>query len=158
VVKPADAAIVDGKAIAHEMRKARGRGLFVHLWASWCGPCLEELPLVDVFARVARERGATFVSVSLDDVRRGAHVADVLRRKAPGLTPFVAKFDDPADFMSLFSATWEGAIPALFGYGPDGLLKGSVVGEPDPEDLDELLAEIAPRSSPVDGPSARTIR
>ena len=138
--------ILDGKAITQEMRKARGHGLFVHLWASWCGPCLDELPLVEAFARLVRERGATFLSVSLDDVRRGAHVADVLRRQAPGLTPFVARFDDPDRFMSLFSPRWEGAIPALFGYDSDGRLKGSVVGEVEPEDLVQLLAEIAPRS------------
>lgn len=151
----ADVTIMDGKAIAQEMRKARGRGLFVHVWASWCGPCLEELPLVDVFARVVRERGATFLSVSLDDVRRGAHVAEVLRRRAPGLTPYVARFDDPDQFMSMFSPKWEGAIPALFGFDSDGRLLGSVVGEPDPDDLDELLAAIAPKSGAPAPPARR---
>ena len=141
----AEVTILDGKAILQEMRKSRGRGLFVHLWASWCGPCLEELPLVDVFARVVRERGATFLSVSLDDVRRGSHVAEVLRRHAPTLTPYVARFDDPDQFMALFSPNWQGAIPALFGFGADGRLRGSLVGEVDPDDLDALLAEIAPR-------------
>ena len=141
----AEVTILDGKAIVQEMRKSRGRGLFVHLWASWCGPCLEELPLVDVFARVVRERGATFLSVSLDDVRRGGHVAEVLRKRAPTLTPYLARFDDPDQFMSLFSPTWQGAIPALFGFGADGRLRGTLVGEVDPDDLDALLAEIAPR-------------
>ena len=141
----AEVTILDGKAILQEMRKSRGRGLFVHLWASWCGPCLEELPLVDVFARVVRERGATFLSVSLDDVRRGSHVAEVLRKRAPTLTPYVARFDDPDQFMSLFSPNWQGAIPALFGFDADGRLRGSLVGEVDPDELDQLLAEIAPR-------------
>jgi len=154
--KPAaEVTILDGKGIVQEMRKSRGHGLFVHLWASWCGPCLEELPLVDVFARVVRERGATFLSVSLDDTRRSAHVAEVLRRKAPTLTPFVARFDDPDQFMSLFSPTWQGAIPALFGFGADGRLKGSVVGEVDPDDLDQLLAEIAPKGRVPMAPPVR---
>jgi thiol-disulfide isomerase/thioredoxin len=138
-----DVTILDGAGIGAKMREAKGHGLFVHLWASWCAPCLEELPLVERFARTARARGATFLSVSLDDVRHGAHVMDVLRRRAPSLTPFVARFDDPDRFMAVFSHEWEGAIPALFGYGADGRLAASVLGALEPPDLERLLAEVA---------------
>ena len=98
------------------MRKAKGGDLFVHLWASWCGPCLEELPDIDCLARQARARGAVFLSVSLDDPKRAAHVLDVLHRRAPNLTRFVAKLDDPDKFAELFSGEWDGSIPALFVY------------------------------------------
>ncbi|MFL5307514.1 MAG: TlpA disulfide reductase family protein, partial [Polyangia bacterium] len=74
---------LDAAALREAMRKARGGDLFVHLWASWCGPCMEELPDIDGLARQARARGATFLSVALDDPNRAAHVLDVLRQRAP---------------------------------------------------------------------------
>ncbi|HEY8926287.1 MAG TPA: TlpA disulfide reductase family protein [Polyangia bacterium] len=141
--------ILDGAAIGARMREARGHGLFVHLWASWCGPCLAELPTIDLFARAARARGATFLSVSLDDVARGTHVAEVLREKAPNLTRILARFEDPDRFMAVFSREWEGGIPALFGYDAHGRLAGSLMGEADVEDLDRLLENLtAPVAAP----------
>jgi len=141
--------ILDGAAIGARMREARGHSLFVHLWASWCGPCLAELPTIDLFARAARARGATFLSVSLDDVARGTHVADVLRQKAPNLTRILARFEDPDRFMAVFSREWEGGIPALFGYDADGRLAGSLMGEADVQDLDRLLEDLtAPVAAP----------
>ncbi|HEY4183601.1 MAG TPA: TlpA disulfide reductase family protein [Polyangia bacterium] len=138
-----EATPVDIARLGEEMRKAKGRDLFVHLWASWCGPCLEELPVVDRFAREARARGATFISVSLDDIKRGAHVMDVLRQRAPSLTTFVARFDDPERFVAMFTTEWQGAIPALFAYDPQGHLRASVIGEIEPADIRKMLADIA---------------
>ena len=152
--------ILDGAAIGARMREARGHSLFVHLWASWCGPCLAELPTIDLFARAARARGATFISVSLDDVARGTHVADVLRQKAPNLTRILARFEDPDRFMAVFSREWEGGIPALFGYDADGRLAGSLMGEVDVEELDRLLEDLtgsaaAPRPPMAPGSPSR---
>lgn len=138
-----EATPVDLARLGEEMRRAKGRDLFIHLWASWCGPCLEELPVVDRFAREARARGATFISVSLDDIKRGAHVMDVLRQRAPSLTTFVARFDDPDRFIALFAKEWQGSIPALFAYDPQGHLKTSVIGEIEPADVRKMLADIA---------------
>jgi thiol-disulfide isomerase/thioredoxin len=142
---------LDATSLGQAMRKARGGDLFIHLWASWCGPCLEELPDIDRLARQARARGATFLSVSLDDPKRGAHVLEVLHRQAPNLTHFVAKLDDPDKFADLFSGEWDGSIPALFVYDRSGHLRASFVGQLENADIRRMLADIsvAPPSPPA---------
>ena len=142
---------LDATSLQQAMRKAKGGDLFVHLWASWCGPCLEELPDINRLARQARGRGATFLSVSLDDPKRGAHVLDVLHRRAPNLTHFVAKLDDPDKFADLFSGEWDGSIPALFVYDRAGHLRASFVGQLENADIRRMLADIsvAPPSPPA---------
>jgi thiol-disulfide isomerase/thioredoxin len=46
---------VDGVALP--MAALRGRPLLLNFWATWCGPCVVEMPLLDRFARErARER------------------------------------------------------------------------------------------------------
>jgi thiol-disulfide isomerase/thioredoxin len=134
---------LDANSLRQAMHKAKGGDLFVHLWASWCGPCLEELPDIDRLARQARARGATFLSVSLDPPKRAPHVLEVLHRQAPNLTRFVAKLDDPDKFAELFSGEWDGSIPALFVYDRTGHLRASFVGQLENADIRRMLADIS---------------
>ncbi len=143
--------------IQREMHKARGHVLFVHLWASWCGPCLEELPLMHQFAGAARARGAVVLSISVDSDRSAiARIPALLRARAPGLTATVAHFDDPEQLTSLFSKSWEGAIPAMFVFDRAGKLKKSLIGEVEGDDLDGLLADILPPPSQAKTPAAKS--
>lgn len=44
-----------------------GRPVLVNLWASWCGPCIEEMPELDRFAREQGEAGVQVLGIALDD-------------------------------------------------------------------------------------------
>jgi thiol-disulfide isomerase/thioredoxin len=60
-------------------REAAGRPLVVNLWATWCVPCIAELPELDTFAGVAASKGAKLIAVAQD--QEGAKQVD----------PFLAK-------------------------------------------------------------------
>jgi thiol-disulfide isomerase/thioredoxin len=126
-----------------EMARARGKPLVLHFWASWCYPCLVELPAMDRFAQKMRARGGEVLSISLDTEDMIENARRVLRGRGPNLTPIVARFDDPERFTAAFSPEWEGAIPAVFGFDRRGKLKKSLIGDVGGGDLDELGAAIA---------------
>jgi thiol-disulfide isomerase/thioredoxin len=65
--KPAPAAVITLATLKTNMEKLRGRVVVLHLWATWCLPCLDELPLMAKFARDMRPRGVEIVSASLDE-------------------------------------------------------------------------------------------
>jgi thiol-disulfide isomerase/thioredoxin len=133
--------VLDLPAIKRALRGGRGHAVLVHFWASWCAPCLEELPLMEKFAREMKPRGLEVLSLSLDDPDRGGDRAvNVLTEIAPSLTRFIVKVDDTDAFMSTFDTRWEGAIPALFAYDSQGQLRGRIVGEATRRDLDNLVA------------------
>ena len=44
----------------------RGHGLVVNLWATWCVPCVTEMPALDALARTLAPSGVRVLTVSLD--------------------------------------------------------------------------------------------
>jgi thiol-disulfide isomerase/thioredoxin len=49
-----------------------GKVLLIDLWASWCTPCKEEMPLLDEMAARLRDRGVEIIAVSVDEERASA--------------------------------------------------------------------------------------
>jgi thiol-disulfide isomerase/thioredoxin len=45
----------------------RGYPVVLHFWATWCGPCLQELPEMIALAQKLRPEGVSFVAVAIDD-------------------------------------------------------------------------------------------
>lgn len=122
----------------------RGRPVLMHFWASWCGPCLDELPLVDKFARDMKARGVDVLSLSLDDPdRAGARVLEVLAERAPNLTRNIVKVADSDAFINAIDPRWEGAIPAVFAFDDKGRLRDRLIGEATRRDLDALVGRVA---------------
>jgi len=60
--------LLDGQSF--RLAEQRGRPVFVNFWATWCPPCLEEMPAMERLWRQHRERGLVMVAVSLDVDRR----------------------------------------------------------------------------------------
>ena len=45
----------------------RGQRVLVNVWASWCGPCREEMPLLTAFAKTQGSNGVAVVGIAQDD-------------------------------------------------------------------------------------------
>ena len=51
----------NGEVVA--MEQFRGRPLLVNFWATWCPPCVRELPMINAFAQAQAGRGAHAIQV-----------------------------------------------------------------------------------------------
>jgi thiol-disulfide isomerase/thioredoxin len=54
----------DGKNLS--MSSFRGKLLLVNFWATWCPPCVEELPLLDYFYQENRDKNLQIVGLAVD--------------------------------------------------------------------------------------------
>jgi thiol-disulfide isomerase/thioredoxin len=44
----------------------RGKPLLVNFWATWCPPCVEELPMINAFYEAQRSRGWQVLGIAID--------------------------------------------------------------------------------------------
>ena len=54
----------EGKRLA--LRSLRGRPLLINFWATWCPPCVEELPLLDAFYKENSAKGWQVLGIAVD--------------------------------------------------------------------------------------------
>src|SRR4051794_40877389 len=64
--------ITDFEGRAYDRQALAGKVVLLDLWASWCAPCKEELPLLDSMATRLRSKGVTILAVSIDENREDA--------------------------------------------------------------------------------------
>ena len=74
------ATTLDGRGIGAD--ELRGKVVLVHFWATWCPPCVVEMPALDRFYRDHRAQGFEVVAVSMDDEGDRAKVRDFSQRFA----------------------------------------------------------------------------
>lgn len=67
----------DGQTI--DLGSLRGKVVVLNFWASWCGPCRSEMPLLDAVARDYGDRGVVVIGLSADDPHDRREAARVAR-------------------------------------------------------------------------------
>jgi thiol-disulfide isomerase/thioredoxin len=97
------------------VRSPGARAVLVNVWATWCGPCRQEMPDLIRFYRDHREAGLRLVLVSADDEENRAEVARVLAEAGlPADTLSFIKRGDDMKFINGLDRHWSGALPASF--------------------------------------------
>ena len=57
---------IDGRI--HKLSDYRGKWVLVNYWATWCPPCLEELPELEVFHDSHKDKDAVVLGLNMEDI------------------------------------------------------------------------------------------
>jgi thiol-disulfide isomerase/thioredoxin len=69
---------LDGQVF--DLAAERGKVVIVNFWATWCGPCRAEMPLLDSFYKRYRSQGLVLIGLSVDDRHDSKAVTGVMQK------------------------------------------------------------------------------
>jgi len=100
----------------------RGDVTLVNIWATWCGPCKEEIPALDTLYRAMRDRGFRIAAVSID-TEDSSVVRDFIEQFG---VEFDVLHDQSRKIEQIYQTT---GVPESFLIGRDGRIMRIVYGD-----------------------------
>ncbi|CAH2933306.1 MAG: Cytochrome c-type biogenesis protein ResA [uncultured Paraburkholderia sp.] len=122
----------DGKP--ESLTVLKGRPIVVNFWASWCGPCVEEMPALSQLQRDYAKKGIQFVGLGVDSEK---NVQTFLQKVKVAYPVYVTGFGD-ADLARAFGNT-AGGLPFTVVIDANGNIRSTKLGQIDPKILKQTL-------------------
>ena len=111
----------------------------INLWATWCGPCVAELPEFVTMNRMYRGRQFRLVTISLDDAEKHDEALEVLKENHVAATNYILKASDRDALAEALDKEWPGPIPYTLIVAAGGKVLYRKVGEIDPLEVRRAL-------------------
>lgn len=118
-----------------DMASFRGKPLLVNFWATWCPPCVEELPMIDAFWREHVSNGIQVLALAID---QPSSVRRFLARQPLSFPVGLAGMEGTGLAKSL--GNLNGGLPFSVFFGADGDIYRQKLGQLSRADLDSWLA------------------
>jgi len=131
---PADITLTSSEGKKAHLRDLRGKVVVLNLWATWCLPCREEMPMMVEAEKMWGPKGVVFVGASLDDNKTKQNIPAFV--KEFGVTFPIWTGASPDDLTKLHLGE---AVPDTAFLDSEGVIFARVRGEIRRAELDERL-------------------
>ena len=113
--------------------------LVVNLWATWCGPCVAEMPELVTIQRMYRGRGLRVVTLSMDDPAKKDDALKVLTENHASGMNRIVQVADRDRFADIVDKAWPGPLPHTVVIAPGGEVIYRKTGALDPLELKRAI-------------------
>ena len=132
---------MDREALRQELSISQGRVVLVNLWATWCTPCLREIP--DLLTLEAELPASDFrlLAISMDDAYSEGWVTEFKAKHFPTLVSFINAELDMDTLVSVIDPVWNETLPTSYIFNREGEVVKKVQGKKPIEFFREQLAD-----------------
>lgn len=137
-----DIELLSGEQLKARIAESKARATLVNAWASWCGPCRREFPmLIELREKLAKQQ-VDLLFISVDDADGHQAALDFAAERGEK-TPLLVARRPLGEFKAAMSPQWPGMLPATFLFDESGKLRyfwpGEVFEKEIPPIVDGLL-------------------
>jgi thiol-disulfide isomerase/thioredoxin len=115
--------------------------VLVNVWATYCGPCIAELPEFVKMNRMYRHRKVRVVTISMDDPEQVEQAKMILERLHVALTNYISAIPSADRLADLLDAEWRGQLPHTVLIAPGGKIVYRSAGEITPLEVRKAIVE-----------------
>lgn len=119
-----------------KLEDLRGKYVYIDVWATWCGPCVAEIPHLKKVEEKYHGKNIEFVSISVDTEKDYEKWKKMVVSKELGGIQLFADKNWTSDFIKAYGIN---AIPRFILIGPDGKVIKADAARPSSASLTELL-------------------
>jgi len=101
------------------LKSLRGNYVYIDVWATWCAPCIAEIPSLKKIEENYKNKNIKFVSISVDVASNKQSWLDFVKQNDLKGIQVVADKDFNSDFIKKFGIM---SIPRFILIGPDGVI------------------------------------
>ncbi|MCI0360974.1 MAG: redoxin domain-containing protein [Planctomycetaceae bacterium] len=118
--EPVELATIDEAGVAKLAKNETDKLLVVNVWATWCGPCVAELPEFVTMNRMYRKRNFQLVTISLDEPGEKEAALKALKEHRVAATNYLSTIDSKDKLADLLDKEWQGPVPYTVVIAPGG--------------------------------------
>lgn len=115
-----------GKRISLNKLLVEGKPIVLDIWATWCGPCRQEIPHLVEVAEKYRQNGLIVIGLTTEDPAKYRQAVRDFTKQY-GMT-YEVGFASEALYLALNDGSSRMRIPQTFIFGPDGKLIKRLIG------------------------------
>jgi thiol-disulfide isomerase/thioredoxin len=125
-----------------EMAKTSDQVLVYNFWATWCAPCVKELPLFEKLNQDDKTVRITLVSMDIDLDPNPEKVYKFIDRKKIQSRVVILDAVDPNSWIEKIDKNWSGALPATLIINTKTGVRKFVNEALKEGELEKLIAEV----------------
>ena len=130
----ADLTLKDVSGQKVRLRDLRGKVVVLNFWATWCGPCKAEMPMLVDMEKQYAGRNVVFVGASLDDAKSKGKIPAFLSEHQIGFPVWYSATADDMDQLKMGEV-----VPATAFVDAEGHVVARIMGQARPEEVKERL-------------------
>ena len=137
--EPVELKQIDAPAAAKLAQNDSKKLRLVNVWATWCGPCIVEMPELVTMNRMYRGRPFEIVTVSMDSMDKKAQAMEKLKELHVSCANYIYGDVERDKLADALDKEWSGALPLTVLIAPGGKVIYSKTGQIDPLEVKRAI-------------------